>query len=226
MPKRRSARAVEREVTREQNRTQVTFEFLTEKQKEAWETYQKNEVLFLAGPAGTGKTFLAMAFAVRDILEKRRTNIILTRPIVEAGESLGFLPGDFNEKVNPYMVPLYDCYHALCPGHTIKNKVIEHSFEVAPLAYMRGRTFNDAVCIFDEAQNATLTQLKLFLSRFGKNSKIIVTGDPDQSDLQNKTGLAKAMTKLRGLEGVGFIQFSRDDVVRHSLISAILERLE
>jgi phosphate starvation-inducible PhoH-like protein len=127
MPKRRSARAVEREVTREQNRTQVTFEFLTEKQKEAWETYQKNEVLFLAGPAGTGKTFLAMAFAVRDILEKRRTNIILTRPIVEAGESLGFLPGDFNEKVNPYMVPLYDCYHALCPGHTIKNKVIEHS---------------------------------------------------------------------------------------------------
>lgn len=226
MPKRRSARAIEREVTREQNRAQVTFEFLTEKQKEAWEVYQQNEVLFLAGPAGTGKTFLAMAFAVRDILEKRRTNIILTRPIVEAGESLGFLPGDLTEKVNPYMVPLYDCYHTLCPGHTIKNKVIEQAFEVAPLAFMRGRTFSDAVCIFDEAQNATLVQLKLFLSRFGKNSKIIVTGDPGQSDLQNKTGLSKVMAKLHNLPGVGFVQFSREDVVRHSLISAILERLE
>jgi phosphate starvation-inducible PhoH-like protein len=577
MPKRRSARAVEREVTREQNRAQVTFEFLTEKQKLAWDEYQKNEVLFLTGPAGTGKTFLAMAFAIRDVLEKRRTNIILTRPIVEAGESLGFLPGDLTEKVNPYMVPLYDCYHTLCPGHTIKNKVIEQAFEVAPLAFMRGRaepldalimtpqghkrmgdikvgdkvigsdglsinvigvfpqgkkliyevifndktsvkcsgdhlwstitldekhhnkgysvkttleiakriknkhnqkihkipilthpvqyksqeiildpyvlgvllgdghlgkhacylcssdneivarcntrlpqgvcikynkgydyrlvnitrtktsimlellrsmnlagkksyekfipeaykinsvevrleilrglmdtdgwicthrsgntriqygstskqladdvmflvrslggyaycnkreynendthllrghvvrhmrpsyqvdimlpfnpfrlarkanqyvnnqrpaklisdivllqeeecqciqvdsidhlyvtsdfilthnTFSDAVCIFDEAQNATPVQLKLFLSRFGKNSKIIVTGDPGQSDLQNKTGLAKVISKLQGLNGVGFVQFFREDVVRHSLISAILERLE
>jgi phosphate starvation-inducible PhoH-like protein len=226
MPKRRSARAREREVTREQNRAQVTFEFLTEKQKLAWETYQKNEVLFLAGPAGTGKTFLATAFAIRDILEKRRTNIILTRPIVEAGESLGFLPGDLIEKVNPYMVPLYDCYHTLCPGHTIKNKVIEQAFEVAPLAFMRGRTFSDAVCIFDEAQNATVTQLKLFLSRFGKNSKIIVTGDPDQSDLGTKTGLFKVMSKLYNLPGVGFVHFSREDVVRHSLITSILERLE
>lgn len=225
MPKRRSARAVEREATREQNRTQITFEFLTERQRQAWETYQKNEVLFLTGPAGTGKTFLAMMFAVRDILEKRRQNIILTRPIVEAGESLGFLPGDFTEKVNPYMMPLYDCYHMLCPGHTIKNKVIEQSFEVAPLAYMRGRTFNDAVCIFDEAQNATLIQLKLFLSRFGKNSKIIITGDPEQSDLK-KSGLGTVLTKLDGLEGIGFVNFLREDIVRHSLITAILERLE
>jgi len=226
MPNRRSERAKEREVTRERARAEVTFEFLTETQQQAWEAYQENDVLFLAGPAGTGKTFLAMAFAIRDILKKQRQHIILTRPIVEAGESLGYLPGDFAEKVNPYMIPLYDCYHRLCPGATMKNKVIEQAFEVAPIAYMRGRTFNNSVCIFDEAQNATVAQLKLFLTRFGHNSKIIVTGDPLQSDLRDRSGLSTVIDKLHDLEGVGIVEFSQADVVRHPLVSSILGRFE
>jgi phosphate starvation-inducible PhoH-like protein len=226
MPRRRSERAKEREVTRERARAEVTFEFLTETQKQAWEAYQENDVLFLAGPAGTGKTFLAVAFAIRDILKKQRQHIILTRPIVEAGESLGYLPGDFTEKVNPYMIPLYDCYHSLCPGATMKNKVIEQAFEVAPIAYMRGRTFNNSVCIFDEAQNATVAQLKLFLTRFGQNSKIIITGDPLQSDLRDRSGLSTVIDKLHDLPGVAIVEFSQSDVVRHPLVSSILERFE
>jgi phosphate starvation-inducible PhoH-like protein len=226
MPRRRSERAKEREVTRERARAEVTFEFLTETQQQAWEAYQENDVLFLAGPAGTGKTFLAVAFAIRDILKKQRQHIILTRPIVEAGESLGYLPGDFTEKVNPYMIPLYDCYHSLCPGATMKNKVIEQAFEVAPIAYMRGRTFNNSVCIFDEAQNATVAQLKLFLTRFGQNSKIIITGDPLQSDLRDRSGLSTVIDKLHDLPGVAIVEFSQSDVVRHPLVSSILERFE
>jgi phosphate starvation-inducible PhoH-like protein len=226
MPRRRSERAKEREVTRERARAEVTFEFLTETQQQAWEAYQENDVLFLAGPAGTGKTFLAVAFAIRDILKKQRQHIILTRPIVEAGESLGYLPGDFTEKVNPYMIPLYDCYHNLCPGATMKNKVIEQAFEVAPIAYMRGRTFNNSVCIFDEAQNATVAQLKLFLTRFGQNSKIIITGDPLQSDLRDRSGLSTVIDKLHDLPGVAIVEFSQSDVVRHPLVSSILERFE
>ncbi len=222
MPKRRR----ERQAEREQTRTTLTFEFRTEKQQCASEVYQANDIIFLAGPAGTGKTFLAMAFAIQDILQRKRNKIILTRPIVEAGESLGFLPGDFTEKVNPYMVPLYDCYHALCPGTTLRNKWIEQAFEVAPLAYMRGRTFNNAVCIFDEAQNATKSQLKLFLSRFGLNSKIIITGDPNQSDLGKSGGFTNVMSSLDGLDGVGIVRFSDLDIVRHSLVSAVLSRLE
>jgi phosphate starvation-inducible PhoH-like protein len=226
MPNRRSARAKEKVATREQSRASITIEFLTENQQLAYNAYHENAVTFLTGPAGTGKTFLAMAFALQDLLRKETQHIILTRPIVEAGESLGYLPGDFAEKVNPYMVPLYDVYHTLCPGATVRNKVIEQSFEVAPLAYMRGRSFHNSVCIFDEAQNATYSQLKLFLSRFGQNSKIIVTGDPRQSDLGNLSGLAEVVDKLEGLPGIGMVQFTKADVVRHPLISSILERLE
>jgi phosphate starvation-inducible PhoH-like protein len=167
-----------------------------------------------------------MAFALQDLLQRRKGKIILTRPIVEAGESLGFLPGDFNAKVNPYMVPLYDCYHTLCPGMTLKHKIIEQAFEVAPLAYMRGRTFNNAICIFDEAQNATRTQLKLFLSRFGHNSKIIVTGDPAQSDLGSASGLTGVMLQLEGLQGVGIVRFADSEIVRNPLVGSVLSRLE
>ncbi len=222
MPKRRH----ERQSERERNQTTLNFEFRTEKQQCANEVYQTNDITFLSGPAGTGKTFLAMAFAIQDILQRKRSKIILTRPIVEAGESLGFLPGDFTEKVNPYMIPLYDCYHALCPGVTLRNKWVEQAFEIAPLAYMRGRTFNNAVCIFDEAQNATKSQLRLFLSRFGLNSKIIVTGDPSQSDLGKDGGFSKVMSSLDGLDGVGIVRFSDLEIVRHPLVAAVLARLE
>lgn len=226
MPKRRSDRAVEREVTRERSRSDVTFEFLTDKQRVAWEAYQANDVIFLTGPAGTGKSFLATAFAIRDILQRVRKKIILTRPIVEAGESLGYLPGTFNEKVSPYMSPLFDCYHVLCPGATMKNKVIESAFEVAPLAFMRGRTMIDAVCILDEAQNATPSQIKLFLTRLGNNSKMIITGDPRQSDLRERSGMVGVMDKLGDLEGVEIIRFGNSDIVRHSLVGKIIDRLE
>jgi len=226
MAKRRSERAVEREVTRERSRSDVTFEFLTEKQREAWEAYQANDVIFLTGPAGTGKSFLATAFAIRDILQRVRKKIILTRPIVEAGESLGYLPGTFNEKVSPYMSPLFDCYHVLCPGATMKNKIIESAFEVAPLAFMRGRTMSDAVCILDESQNATPSQIKLFLTRLGNNSKMIITGDPRQSDLRERSGMVGVMDKLGDLEGIGIVRFTNSDIVRHSLVGKIIERLE
>jgi phosphate starvation-inducible PhoH-like protein len=226
MPKRRSDRAIEREVTRERSRSDVTFEFLTDKQRAAWEAYQTNDVIFLTGPAGTGKSFLATAFAIRDILQRVRKKIILTRPIVEAGESLGYLPGTFNEKVSPYMSPLFDCYHVLCPGATLKNKVIESAFEVAPLAFMRGRTMTDAVCILDEAQNATPSQIKLFLTRLGTNSKMIITGDPRQSDLRERSGMVGVMDKLSDLEGVEIVRFTNSDIVRHSLVGKIIDRLE
>jgi phosphate starvation-inducible PhoH-like protein len=204
----------------------VSFEFRTDKQREAQQVYLDNDIILLVGPAGTGKTFLAMVFAIQDILQRHRSKIILTRPTVEAGESLGFLPGDFNEKVAPYMTPMYDCYHTLCPGMTLKNKILEQAFEVAPLAFCRGRTFNNSVCILDEAQNATRAQLKLFLTRFGTNSKIIITGDPQQTDIGVDSGLNNILTRLHGLAGVGVVRFTDMDIVRHPLIAAVLKRLE
>lgn len=220
MPKRR---VKENENT---NDAKLTFDFLTENQLSAWEAYKNNDILFLSGPAGTGKTHLAMAFAIRDILEKARNKIVLTRPVVEAGERLGYLPGKFAEKIDPYMMPLWDCYHKICPGQTMKNKIIESAFEVAPVAYMRGRTFENAVCIFDEAQNATFGQLVLFLTRFGHNSKLIITGDPFQSDLNGHSGgLTAMMGKLQGISRIGSIRFENEDNVRHPLVISILQKL-
>jgi phosphate starvation-inducible PhoH-like protein len=203
------------------------LEFLTPAQKQAWEAFQQYDVLFLTGTAGTGKSHLATAFAINEILQNRKKKIVLTRPIVEAGESLGYLPGTFEEKVCPYMMPLYDCMKKLGGDNFAQKDIINSAVEVAPLAFMRGRTFDDAVCIFDEAQNATKAQLKLFLTRFGKNTKIIITGDPAQSDLNSvDVPLVDVMFRLESLKGIGMVSFKRDSIVRHPLISDILDRLE
>lgn len=202
------------------------IEFKNEYQQLAWQSFQNHDVLFLVGPAGTGKTFLASAFAIEQILNKQRSRIVLTRPIVESGESLGFLPGEFEEKVHPYMMPLYDCVDSLVGREGPWREKIDYAVEVAPIAYMRGRTFNDAVCIFDEAQNASLLQLKLFLTRFGQNSKIIITGDPNQSDIVGKVALVEVIQKLRGVDNIGIIEFKLDGIVRHPLVSKIIEKLE
>lgn len=201
------------------------LEFLNAAQKLAWTAFEQQDVLFLLGPAGTGKTHLATAFAISEIISKRRQRIILTRPIVEAGESLGFLPGTFEEKVNPYMLPLFDCIGKLVGWEGPQRERIDRSLEIAPVAYLRGRTFDHSVCIFDEAQNATVTQLKLFLTRFGENSKIIVTGDPNQSDLKGPVALVEIVNKLQSVPGIGIIEFSNANIVRHPLVATILEKL-
>lgn len=192
----------------------------------AWAVFQQHDVLFLIGTAGTGKSFCACAFACEQIINKERSKIVLTRPIVEAGESIGYLPGEFEEKVAPYMMPMYDCLDIITGREGIWKDMISRSIEVAPLAFMRGRTFQDAVCIFDEAQNATYSQLKLFLSRFHGNTKVIITGDPTQSDLGGKVALVEVMQRLKGLDGVGIVEFKANSIVRHPLVGKILERLE
>lgn len=203
------------------------LEFLNPAQKMAWGAFDQHDVLFLLGPAGSGKTFLACAFAVSEILAKRKNKIVLTRPVVEAGESLGYLPGTADEKVAPYMVPLVDCFDSMLGSEGPQRDIIDRSTEVAPLAFMRGKTFNNSVCIFDEAQNATKMQLKLFLTRFGKNSKVIITGDPFQSDLRpGEEGLMQTVKKLEDLPGIGVIHFKASSIVRHPLIASIIERLE
>lgn len=203
------------------------LEFLNQAQKMAWGAIEKHDVIFLLGCAGTGKTHLATSFAISEILAKRKRKIVLTRPIVEAGESLGFLPGDFSAKVDPYMAPMYDCMDAVIGEEGPQRDFINKCCVVSPLAYLRGKTFNDSICIFDEAQNATLTQLKLFLTRIGKNSKIIITGDPYQSDIpKHKASLMDVVDKLEGVQGIGVIRFKPNAIVRHPLIGSILEKLE
>lgn len=203
------------------------LKFLSQSQKDAWNAFQKQDVLFLVGKAGTGKTLLSIAFAINEVLQKRKSKIILTRPIVESGENLGFLPGDLHEKVNPYMMPFYDSITKLLGKNNPQRDIINSSIEIAPLAYLRGRTFSDAICIFDEAQNANKLQLKLFLSRFDSTSKLIITGDPLQSDLKtDNCDLVDVMRRIESLDGVGIISFSKEDIVRHPLVGAILDRLE
>jgi phosphate starvation-inducible PhoH-like protein len=167
-----------------------------------------------------------MAYAINEILAKRRSQIILTRPIVDAGEKLGFLPGSFGEKVNPYMQPLYDTMDTLLGKYNSKREYVNKAIVLAPLCYMRGRTFNDAVCIFDEAQNATYMQLKLLLSRFGQNTKMVITGDLHQSDLPfSPPPLKEVVEKLKGTAHIDVIQFSHSDVVRHPIVAAVLKKL-
>lgn len=204
----------------------VELTWRTPAQKQAYEKLGAHDISFLLGAAGSGKTFLAMAYAINAVLSGQQSQIILTRPIVDAGEKLGFLPGTFGEKVNPYMQPLYDAMDMLLGKFSPKREVVNKAVVIAPLCYMRGRTFNDAVCIFDEAQNATYMQFKLFLSRFGQNSKIIVTGDPLQSDLpMSPPPINEVLTKLKGTPGISTTQFTHVDVVRHPLVAAILKKL-
>lgn len=223
----KAARRRERQDVREQAvRQPLELTWRTKAQADAWQTLEKNLVTFLLGSAGSGKTFLAMAYAVNAVLTAQAEKIVLTRPIVEAGEKLGFLPGTFGEKVNPYMQPLYDAMDTLVGKQSAKRELVNKAVVLAPLCYMRGRTFNNAVCVFDEAQNATYTQLKLFLTRFGENSKFIVTGDPQQSDLPiSPPPLNEVVGKLEKAKNIAAIRFSNADVVRHPIVTTILERL-
>ena len=169
-----------------------------------------------------------MAFAIFDLLKpgSDKKKIVLTRPIVEAGESLGYLPGDFHEKVNPYMLPLLDCLSRCVPEDSPQRERINEAIEIAPIAYMRGRTFDDAICIFDEAQNATMDQIKMFLTRIGRGSTCVINGDLRQSDLEGPCALQTCMDKLEGLEGVSIVELTYEDIIRNNLISKVLSRLE
>jgi phosphate starvation-inducible PhoH-like protein len=186
---------------------------------------RKNDIVFAVGPAGTGKTYLAVALAVASLKNNEITKIVLTRPAVEAGESLGFLPGDLKEKVDPYLRPLYDALDDMIPAEKLRSYIEKRVIEIAPLAYMRGRTLNNAFVILDEAQNASAMQMKMFLTRLGPNSRAIVTGDVTQIDLPNKqsSGLVQIQEVLKGVEGISFVYFDRNDVVRHRLVKDIID---
>ncbi|MGB9500289.1 MAG: PhoH family protein [Dissulfuribacterales bacterium] len=197
-------------------------------QKEYIDAIRKYDIVFGIGPAGTGKTYLAMAMAVATLAKKQVSRIILTRPAVEAGEALGFLPGDLAEKVNPYLRPLYDALHDMMGFEKAANMMQQDVIEVAPLAFMRGRTLNDSFIILDEAQNSTSEQMKMFLTRIGFNSKAVITGDITQSDLPNDraSGLIEAKELLYGIDGIQFAFFSKYDVVRHKLVQKIIDAYE
>ncbi len=192
------------------------------------QTAKRNDICFAIGPAGTGKTYLAVALAVAAMKNGIVNRIVLARPAVEAGESLGFLPGDFREKIDPYLRPLYDALDDMMPSEKLKGYIEKRTVEIVPLAYMRGRTLNNAYVILDEAQNATAVQMKMFLTRLGANSKAIITGDITQIDLPSKTqsGLIQAKEILNGIEGVGFVYFEKSDVVRHKLVKDIINAYE
>ena len=188
----------------------------------------KDDICFAIGPAGTGKTYLAVAMAVAALKKGIVSKIILARPAVEAGESLGFLPGDFREKIDPYLRPLYDALDDMMPSEKLRSYIEKRVVEIVPLAYMRGRTLNNAFVILDEAQNATTVQMKMFLTRLGANSKSIITGDITQIDLPPKTtsGLIQAKEILSNIDGVGFVYFDRGDIVRHKLVKDIIDAYE
>ncbi len=197
----------------------------SEKQKKYVRALKESEIIISAGPAGTGKTFLAVAIALTMLLEKKIERIILSRPAVEAGERLGFLPGDMKEKVDPYLRPLYDSLYDLLDFEKIQKKIEVGDIEIAPLAFMRGRTLKNCFAILDEAQNATDTQIKMFLTRLGENSKIVINGDPSQIDLPNKTlsGLNRSKKLLGHLKEISVVDFDHKDVVRHPLVSKIVK---
>jgi len=187
-----------------------------------------NDITFGLGPAGTGKTYIAVALALKMLLSHTVRKLILTRPVVEAGESLGFLPGDLVQKINPYLRPLFDIMETLLPADVLRGMEESNTIEVAPLAYMRGRTLHNAVVILDEAQNTTKEQMKMFLTRMGDGSKLIITGDPSQSDIRGRSesGLVHAVSLIRTIDGIGTVEFSADEVVRHSLVQKIINAYE
>ncbi|RJP84289.1 MAG: PhoH family protein [Desulfobacteraceae bacterium] len=197
-------------------------------QKEYIDAIRQYDIAFGIGPAGTGKTYLAMAMAVAALAQKKVSRIVLTRPAVEAGEALGFLPGDLAEKINPYLRPLYDALHDMMNFEKASGLMQQDVIEVAPLAFMRGRTLNDSFIILDEAQNTTSEQMKMFLTRIGFNSKAVITGDITQSDLPSNraSGLIEAKELLKGIEGIQFVFFTKHDVVRHRLVQKIIDAYE
>jgi len=192
------------------------------------ELIEKNDIVVAIGPAGTGKTFLAVAAALKTLREGKVERLILTRPAVEAGESLGFLPGDFQEKINPYLTPLYDALYAMLPPDRVKRLIDTRVIEIAPLAYMRGRTFSDAFVILDEAQNTKAVQMKMFLTRLGPRSKLVLTGDITQIDLpyDENSGLVEIQRVLKDIPGIAFVYFGSEDVIRHKLVKNIVEAYE
>ena len=200
----------------------------SENQQRLVEAYAKDDLIFAVGPAGSGKTYTSIALAVRALKNKETRKIILSRPAVEAGEKLGFLPGDMKEKIDPYLQPLYDALEDMIPNQKLREMMEQNVIQIAPLAFMRGRTLNDAVIILDEAQNTTSAQIKMFLTRLGMNSKMIVTGDVTQIDLpQNvRSGLVEALDILKDMKGVSIIRLNKKDIVRHRLVTRIVEAYE
>ncbi|MAD59319.1 MAG: phosphate starvation-inducible protein PhoH [Flammeovirgaceae bacterium] len=198
----------------------------TKNQKKIVNLHKKNDLLFVIGPAGTGKTYVSVALGVKALKEKKVKKIIITRPVVEAGESLGFLPGDLQDKIDPYLKPIYDALEDMIPIQKMKKFIENKTIEIAPLAYMRGRTLKNAFILLDEAQNTTKSQLKMFLTRLGEDSKMIVTGDISQIDLRKdqSSGLIDAKEKLRDINGIGFTLLNSSDVLRHRLVKKILDK--
>jgi len=194
-------------------------------QKRLVESMRKNDLVFAIGPAGTGKTYTGVALAVNALKEKQVKRIVLTRPAVEAGENLGFLPGDLNEKLDPYMQPLYDALRDMIPSEKLKNHIEKGIIQIAPLAFMRGRTLDNAFVILDEAQNTTHAQMKMFLTRMGKNAKFMITGDPGQIDLPRRviSSLKEALLILKNTSGIGIIYLDDKDVIRHPLVKKVIE---
>ena len=200
----------------------------SENQHRLIEAYEQNDMVFAVGPAGTGKTYLSIALAVKALKEKTAKKIILSRPAVEAGEKLGFLPGDMKDKIDPYLQPLYDALEDMLPQVKLQDMMEKHIIQIAPLAFMRGRTLSDAVVILDEAQNTTPAQIRMFLTRMGWNTKMIITGDMTQIDLPHsqKSGLIEALKILNNVEGIGFVTLDRRDIVRHKLVTRIVNAYE
>ena len=200
----------------------------SENQQQLVDAYEKNDMVFATGPAGTGKTYLSIALAVRALKEKTARKIILSRPAVEAGEKLGFLPGDMKEKIDPYLQPLYDALGDMLPAVKLQDMMEKNIIQIAPLAFMRGRTLSDAVVILDEAQNTTPAQLRMFLTRMGWDTKMIITGDMTQIDLPRgqRSGLSEALQLLKDVEGIGFVELNKKDIVRHKLVTRIVNAYE